>query len=382
MLPKLSGGLRAALVLALSFGYVAWHTHDAFAKKGGDDSGDDDGDDGGDDDGGGAGNDSGGDDDDNGDDKDQPAMTAGGLYTMGSYPVSEIMRPLSMTQHITQLRLGIGTDLSAKGAFGSAGLSLEGTYGLSDNFNLIGGFTNAYNMKQFGLYFGFEGALYYDIVDIRLAADVHRNAIPEFQNFCTPLSSVDPINPQDPAQCGTAKGGPPTPMAELVNLPDGTYHAGGTKFSLDLGFPFRYSFTPQIAIVALQTLMTIDFNSVDRDHIISNTVINTDPNTGMMTTTTVNTPVGNKVTPDLNPSLGIATNPIPPLSVVIFAQLRIPDFDTSAGQFVIPVTGRVEFSPSQKFDIGLEFILLNVKPPDPQSPIDNRYLSVFMQARY
>jgi hypothetical protein len=92
--------------------------------------------------------------------------------------------------------------------------------------------------------------------------------------------------------------------------------------------------------------------------------------------------IENGAKPDLNPSLGIAANPVPPLSVVIFGQLRIPDFDTSAGNFQIPVTARVEFSPNQKFDIGLEFTLLNVKPPDPQSPIDNRFLSAFVQARF
>ena len=68
--------------------------------------------------------------------------------------------------------------------------------------------------------------------------------------------------------------------------------------------------------------------------------------------------------------------------MTLFAQLRIPDFDTSAGQFIVPVTARVEASPTQKLDFGLEFTLLNVKPPDGQSPIDNRYLSFFAQARY
>ena len=32
--------------------------------------------------------------------------------------------------------------------------------------------------------------------------------------------------------------------------------------------------------------------------------------------------------------------------------------------------------------VGLEFTLLNVKPPEGQSPIDNRFLSLFMQARF
>src|SRR5205823_4658529 len=137
-----------------------------------------------------------------------------------------------------------------------------------------------------------------------------------------------------------------------------------TQFSLDLGFPFRYAIKPEIAIVALQTLMSIDFNSVGKDHVIATPTTMTDPKTMMDFTQVVNTPVGNGVKPDLKPSIGIATNPIPPLSVVIFAQLRIPDFDTSAGAFQVPVTGRIEFSPSQKFDIGLQFILLNVKPPE------------------
>jgi hypothetical protein len=91
---------------------------------------------------------------------------------------------------------------------------------------------------------------------------------------------------------------------------------------------------------------------------------------------------GNSAKPDLNPSIGIATNPIPALSIVAYAQLRIPDFDTSAGAFQVPVTGRIEFSPNQKLDIGLEFTLLNVKPPEGQSPIDNRFLSLFMQSRF
>ncbi len=377
---------RALLIAALSLGYVAWHGHwnDAFAKKhgGDDDGGDDDSDDdsGGDDsaggDDGGDGGDGGDCDDDScGDDKDQPPVTAGGLFTMATYPVNEIQRPLTMTKGIAQVRAGLGTDLSAKGAFNTFGVNLEGSYGYTDNFTLLGGITDAYNFKQFGVYFGFEGAIAYDILDIRVAANVHRNAIPEFQNFCSPVSSADPVNPQDPATCGTANGGAGTPMATLVNLPDGNYSAGGTKFSIDLGLPFRYAIKPQIAIVALQTLMSIDFNGVSKDHVLSGP---SPAGNGL----TVNTPVGNTAKPDLNPSVGIATNPIPQLSLVVFAQLRIPDFDTSAGAFQVPVTGRIEFSPSQKMDIGLEFTLLNVKPPEGQSPIDNRFLSFFMQSRF
>jgi hypothetical protein len=376
MLRLLSRGLLAA---ALILGYVAHHERLAFA---GDD--DDDSDDSGDDEGGAKGGGDGDGDEDTEEevDKDQPDVTAGGLFTMRSYPVREISRPLTMTQKIMQARVSLGTDISAKGAFASGGLSVEGQYGQSDNFTIIGGLTNAYNMKQFGFYAGFEGALVYDVVDIRLAANVHRNAIPEFSNFCTPVSSVDPPNPMFPSDCGTAAGGMATPNAAIVNLPNGVYHAGGTKFSIDLGFPFRYAIKPEIAIVALQTLMSIDFNAVSKDHVLANTTQVMDPVTMMTNNVVVNTPVGNGAKPDLNPSVGIATNPIPPLSIVLFAQLRIPDFDTAAGAFQVPVTGRLEFSPNQQFDIGLEFTLLNVKPPEGQSPIDNRFLSAFVQSRF
>lgn len=332
MLPLFSRGLRLALVLALSVGYVAWdgHRHSACAApKGGDD--DDEGDD----------DDKGPKDDegDDPDDKDQPAVTAGGLFTMATYPVNELLRPLTMTENIGQVRLGVGTDVSSLGAFSSLGVSLEAIYGYTDNFSLIGGFTSAYNFKQFGFYGGFEGSLLYDVVDIRLAANVHRFAI---AHGCGANPS------EDPPGCMDSMG------MLLTGLPNGKYDAGHTQFSLDLGFPFRYAIKPEIAIIALQTLMSIDFNEAS----------------------------GNKVTPDLLPSVGVATNPIPQLSLVVFAQLRIVDFNTDAGNFRVPVTGRVEFSPNQKLDIGLEFTLLNIKPPDPQKPFDNRFLSLFVQSRF
>jgi hypothetical protein len=329
MLPSFSRGLRLALVLALSVGHVTWFGlgQRAYAQEAEDEESDE------------------GEDADVGEsseeeeeqDKDQPTVTAGGLFTMASYPVSELLRPLTMTQQITQLRLGTGTDLSAKGAFGSFGASAEAVHGLHDNFMLLGGFTSAYNFNQFSFYAGFEGALVYDLVDIRLAANVHRFAIP---------LNCDQVMPT-PDNCTDDMGMP------LAGIPSGEYLSGDLKYGVDIGFPFRYAFKPEIAIIALQTLMTVDFNSVD----------------------------GNKAVPDLNPSLGVATNPIPALSLVVFAQLRIIDFDTEAGNFQVPVTGRVEFSPNRKLDIGLEFTLLNVKPEEPQKPFDNRFLSVFLQLR-
>jgi hypothetical protein len=390
MLPSLSRGMRVALVLALCAGYIGWHTRSVFAKGkpsygdddgassggGGDDDDDDDAKAGKGDTGGGD------DDDDDGPDKDQPRVTAGGLFTLKTYPQSEILRPLTITQGVTQLKLGIGTDISAKGAFDSAGVSLEAQYGLKDNFMLIGGITDAYNFKQFSIYAGFEASLIYDLLDFRAALDVHRNAVPAisgkpgYGNFCDP--------PATPGEMATGMGSAETctnPQATIDLLPTGEYLAGGTKFSIDLGFPIRYAFVPQFAIVALQTLMSIDFNSVAVDHI---NVVDTglQANNAAMTEIYQAVPTGNSAKPDLNPSIGLAANPIPQLSIVAFAQLRIPDFDTAAGAFQIPVTLRIEASANQQLDFGLEFTLLNVDPPDPQSPIDNRYISAYAQARF
>ena len=66
---------------------------------------------------------------------------------------------------------------------------------------------------------------------------------------------------------------------------------------------------------------------------------------------------------------------------MLFAQLQVVDFDTSADNFVIPATARVQFSPNQKLDLGLEFTFLNMKPPEPQKFYDNRFLLLYGQFR-
>jgi hypothetical protein len=382
--------VRAALVMALGVAYVGWHTHAAFAKGGGDDdggdaSGGDDDDDGGGDKGDKGDKGGGDDDDDDGQGSDQPAVTAGGLFTMRTYPVRENSRPLTLTQGITQLRLALGTDLSAKGAFNTFGANLEAQYGYSDNFTIIGGLTDAYNFKQFGVYFGFEGALAYDLLDIRIAANLHRNAVPHYDNFCDPPRVPNQTTVTDNPTVSTGfdglchNGDQSVSTTQAVDvLPDGTFDSGGIQFSVDIGFPFRYAFRPEIALVALQTLMSIDFNSAATDHVL--VIPNSNATAGQAAFTTQ--VVGNSAKPDLKPSIGLAANPIPQLSITAFVQLRIPDFDTAAGSFQVPVTGRIEASPTQQLDFGLEFTLLNVAPPSGQSPIDNRFLSLFAQARY
>ncbi len=149
-----SRGLRLALVLLMSIGYVAWHGHDhaAYAEDDDDEGG---GDDGGGDDGGGGKDDGEGEGEGEEEDKDQPSVYAGGLYSLKTYPIRELSRPLTMTQGIMQAKIGVGFDLSSASAFKSFGLSVEGKYGFKDNVMGIAGFTNAYNFKQFGVYAGF-----------------------------------------------------------------------------------------------------------------------------------------------------------------------------------------------------------------------------------
>jgi hypothetical protein len=340
MLPSLSGALRLALVISLGAGAVAWdgQRHAAYAQS------DDDEEDGGGDDGGGEPGDGGeepGEDDDP-DDKEQPVITAGGLFVMKTFPIRENERPLTITQQITQLRLGVGTDVSNKGAFESAGVNLEGLHGYSDNFMLVGGFTSAYNVHQFAVYGGFEGALAYDLIDIRLAGRIGRTAIPETEDVMG------------------------------VQMPSGQYKSGQTKFAVDIGFPFRYVARPEIAIVALQSVMSVDFNATDCfDDGMGGEICE------------------NEIKPDLNPSLGIVTNPIAPVSLVITAQLQVKDFDFTK-KLAVPATIRIQFSPTRQIDIGGEFTLLNIKPTDPdddgpaEAPgaFDNRFLSLFFAARF
>jgi hypothetical protein len=329
MLPSLSRELRLVAALAVGVGYVAWDSPSAYAQDDEDEEG------GGDEEGGDDGEDGGGDEEDaDADDKDQPAVTAGGLFTLQTFPIRELERPLTITQKVTQARLGIGTDVSNKGAFESVGINLEALHGYTDNFMLLGGVTSAYNFQQFGVYGGFEGALAYDLLDIRLAARISRTAA----NVST-----------DPGK---------------VN-----YRGGATKLSVDIGFPFRYVARPEIAIIALNTLMSIDFNGDEKVFMMDD---------GMGGTITTKT--GNGAKPDLNPSLGIATNPVAPLSVVLFATLQVVDFDFT-NRLTVPATARIQYSPNRKLDLGLEFTFLNMKPEGEKKFYDDRFLTLFLAGR-
>jgi hypothetical protein len=268
----------------------------SYAEDDNDGDGDsEDGDDGGSD----SGDDSGTEEDEEEADKDQPPITAGGLYNIKTYPIRELYRPLTLTQGILQVRAGLGVDVSAKKAFEQYGHLFDFRYGARDNVTLLGGFNSSYNFKQFDVLAGIEASLAYDFIDFRGAVRFGKQV------------------------------------------------GGNVGLHIDLGFPFRYVAKKEIAIIALDTLMSIDFDGK----------------------------------PDLNPSLGISTNPIEPVSVVIFAQMQIVDFNTDADKILIPATARIQFSPSQRFDLGGEFRFLNLKPAEGKF-YDNRFLTLYAQARF
>jgi hypothetical protein len=67
--------------------------------------------------------------------------------------------------------------------------------------------------------------------------------------------------------------------------------------------------------------------------------------------------------------------------VVMFATLQVVDFDFT-NKLTVPATARVQFSPNQKLDLGLEFTFLNMKPPEGAKFYDNRFLTLFLASRF
>jgi len=102
-----------------------------------------------------------------------------------------------------------------------------------------------------------------------------------------------------------------------------------TAFDFEVGFPFRYAVKPEGGIVALDTFMTINTEGK----------------------------------PDLTPSIGIIIQPVPVLAIKLHGKVIIVDFNTDAGNFQIPVSANIQFSPKNLIDIGGEFTFPNLKPP-------------------
>ncbi len=158
------------------------------------------------------------DDDEEQDDEDQPPVTAGGLYTKQTYPISEIQRPLTLTRKMTEVRVGIDVDVSAATAFEKWGLGFNARHGLEDNVELQFDLRSDLNrFSNFRVGAAIETSISYDLVDFRLGV-----AIPVTKDAAGNSS---------------------------------------TAFDFELGFPFRYAPKPNVGIVALDTFMTINTDS-------------------------------------------------------------------------------------------------------------------------
>jgi hypothetical protein len=311
MLGDRSRLLRLLLLAMTVFAAVAWPTkhYSAYAATGGDD--DDDSGGGGDDDGGaksGGGDDDGGgggDDDDDDADKDQPPVTAGGLYTKATYPQSAIERPLTLIEGMTEVRLGANVDLSESDTFKKFGTDLYGRYGIRDNLEVRADLGIA-NNEFTGADVGVEGAINYDpfAVDIRGTLLIHKGL------------------------------------------------TGNTLVGANLGFPVRYAIAPQIAITALESLLTINASGDD--------------------------------VADLSPSIGVIATPAPIFSVLARAQINVFDFKFHKANATAPVTVAFQLTPTNKIDLGLLFLLPNAIPPEMGMGnfYDKRAMELYLNLRF
>ena len=241
------------------------------------------------------------DDDDGGEDEEeyQPPVTAGGMYTKKTYPLAELERPLTLTGGMMEVRAGVDIDVSDKGAFETWQAKLDGRYGLKDYLELQAGAIIGITAPKgvdlpTSIQAGMESAIAYDLVDFRASAHL----------------VVDPE----------------------------------VAFDLSFGFPFRYKPKPQVAIIALDKVMTIHTN-------------------------------GDK--PDLTIGVGIVFQAAPPLAIILRGEVTVPQFDTET--VAIPATAAIQFSPTRLVDIGGEFTFGNMKADE---PFDQRSLLLFGQFRF
>jgi hypothetical protein len=157
-----------------------------------------------------------GDEEEEEEDEAQPPVTAGGLYTLATYPISEIARPLTLSKGMKEVRAGIDVDMSADTAFEKWGLGFNFRYGIEDNVELQADLrTDLTSFSKLNAAVAVEASIVYDLVDFRLGM-----ALPVTKDAAT----------------------------------------GDTGAALDfeVGFPFRYAPKPELGVVALDTFMTIN----------------------------------------------------------------------------------------------------------------------------
>ncbi len=300
MLGDRSRLVRLLLLAATVLAVVAWPTrhYSAYAATSGDDDDDDAGSGGGGDDGKGGDATAGDDDDDV--DADQPPVTAGGLYTKDNFPISALDRPLTLIEGMAEIHAGLNTDLASGDTFGKFGADLLAHYGVKDNLEVQA--RANIDLNEFtAASVGVEGGLNYD----PFAIDVRGSLL---------LSKI----------------------------------GGETHVGAQIGFPIRYLIKPQIAITALETLMTVNFNAK----------------------------------PDFTPSLGVIAVPVPQIALLLHAELFDAGFEPHKVNIAVPVTVAAQVTPTNKVDIGLMFLLPNILVSDPVKPYDARELELYVNLRF
>ena len=75
-------------------------------------------------------------------DPNQPKATAGGVYSLDTYPLSEVERTLLLPAGVMQIRGDIDIDMTEDQTFETWTLRLFGRYGLSDSMEFQAGLTN------------------------------------------------------------------------------------------------------------------------------------------------------------------------------------------------------------------------------------------------
>ncbi len=113
---------------------------------------------------------------------------------------------------------------------------------------------------------------------------------------------------------------------------------GDTNFDIGFGFPFRYRFNEKVAIYALERLMTIQTNGSD---------------------------------PDFSLGASVAFQAVPQLAILGSARINVADFNFKDNAVSIPASIGILFAPDRKFDLGLRFTFLNMKPVDPDPSDDD-----------
>ena len=254
----------------------------------------------------------------------QPPVTAGGLYNISTFPLSEHARTLTLPVGIIEFIGEIGFDLSEGRAFKTFNPVIGARYGFTDTLQLEAGADLTFSSvettlpSKFGVgnsniapvdtiafWAAAEIALMYDLVDARIAVFL-------------------PVDPD-------------------------------FSFNVAAGLPFKFRLTDKIAVMGLEEILIVHTKDSDG--------------------------VDGVDSPDLQVSVAGLLQVIDPLAVMVRATLFVQEFKFSDKR-KLPVDLDIQYSVSNAFDIGIGVSLTNLAPPEGQgSPTDERAFRIWARFR-